>query len=86
MIPEGFEGKFTITRKGSFRFFPGSEEDENFDVWFYRRETDRGLLSEFVESIEPENIGYDKPSQQLFYRSKNGKIYRMIFQEIDEDL
>lgn len=85
MLPEDFEGKFVIKkRNNSFRFFPGDPQDEDFQIWFYRRETDKLPLSEFLDSIESENIGYDKPSNQLFYRSKSGKLYNISFNEYDQ--
>jgi len=83
MLPEDFEGKFVIKKRNSFRFFPDEPEDENFQVWFYRRETTKSSLSKFLDSIESENIGYDKPSNQLFYRSKSGKLYNISFEEYD---
>lgn len=80
--PKDFEGKIEIPITTSFGFFPEDDEKKTFTVWFYRRETEKRTIKEFLESITPENIGYDKPSNQLFYRSASGKMYRMDFTEI----
>jgi hypothetical protein len=61
---------------------PGDESEKTFEVWFYRRETDKKSLKEFLESLNPENMGYDKLTNQLFYRSPSGKLYRMDFTEV----
>ena len=82
-IPKDFTGKFTFQRKlKAFDFLPGDGKEETFDVWFYRRETEVSTLKEFLDSLKSENIGYDKPSNQLFYRSPSGRLYRMDFVEI----
>jgi hypothetical protein len=81
--PKDFDGKFTFKKTvKKFDFLPGDDSKESFDVWFYRRETEVRTLKEFLESIEPENMGYDKPSNQLFYRAPSGKMYRMDFIEV----
>lgn len=81
-IPKDFDGKFTFQRTKDFGFLPGDDSDETFDVWFYRRESKERTLKEFLESLHVGNIGYDKPTNQLFYRSQSGKLYRMDFTEI----
>ena len=81
--PKDFPGKFTIHRRTKeFNFLPGDGTEETFDVWFFRRETEVSTLKEFLDSLKPENIGYDKPTNQLFYRSPSGKLYRMDFLEV----
>jgi hypothetical protein len=80
--PKDFEGKIEIPITNSFGFFPEDDNKTSFTVWFYRREHENGTLKEFLDSIVEENMGYDKPSNQLFYRSKSGKIYRVDFTEI----
>ncbi len=80
--PKDFPGRFRFQRKKDFGFIPGDDTEETFDVWFYRREEETRTLKEFLNSLKPENIGYDKPSNQLFYRSPSGKLYRMDFTEI----
>lgn len=80
--PKDFPGRFRFQRKKDFGFIPGDDTEETFDVWFYRREEETRTLKEFLNSLKPENIGYDKPSNQLFYRSQSGKLYRMDFTEI----
>lgn len=80
--PKDFIGKFTFQKTSKqFDFLPGDGSEETFDVWFYRRE-DHGTIKEFLDSLNPENMGYDKPSNQLFYRSPSGKLYRMDFVEV----
>lgn len=80
--PKEFEGKIEIPITKSFGFFPEDDKKETFTVWFYRREGEQKTLKEFLESITPENIGYDKPSNQLFYRASSGKLYRMDFTQV----
>jgi hypothetical protein len=84
VTPKDFDGKISIPLIESSSFFPISSENNNepFDIWFYRRATDNKTLKEFLDSIVPENMGYDKPTNQLFYRSLSGKLYRMDFTEI----
>jgi hypothetical protein len=82
MIPKNFDGKIEIPITETFGFFPEDSSKETFTVWFYRREKDTKSLKEFLNSITPENIGYDKPSNALFYRSKSNKIYKLNFIEI----
>jgi hypothetical protein len=80
--PKDFKGKFTIQRKKDFGFLPGDGSEETFDVWFYRRESEKRTLKEFLDSLQLENMGYDKPTNQLFYRATSGKMYRMDFTEV----
>lgn len=79
--PKDFVGKFTIQKRKDVGFLPEDDTKDDFDIWFYRRE-DYGTLKEFLESLQPENIGYDKQSNQLFYRSPSNKLYRLDFTEI----
>lgn len=82
MTPKDFEGKIEIPITKSFGFFPEDSDKDTFTVWFYRRENDTKSLKEFLESITPENMGYDKQSNTLFYRSKSKKIYKINFIEV----
>jgi len=83
MTPKDFEGKIEIQITETFSFFPKNyTEKESFSVWFYRRENDTKTLEEFLDSISCENIGYDKPSNTLYYRSKDNKIYKINFKEL----
>jgi hypothetical protein len=82
MIPKSFEGKIEIPITNSFGFFPEDDNKKTFTVWFYRRENNTGTLKEFLDSITPENIGYDKESNSMFYRSKDDKVYKLNFIEI----
>jgi len=80
--PKDFTGKFTFHRKSDFGFIPGEDTDNTFDVWFYRRENDNLPLKDFLNTLQPENMGYDKPSNQLYYRSPSGKLYMLDFIEM----
>ena len=64
-----------------YDFLPEDESDV-FTVWFFRREKETKTLKEFLNALGPENIGYDKPSNQLFYRSPSSKLYRIDFTEV----
>lgn len=81
-LPKDFTGKFTIKKSGGFEFLPEDDSSNIFTVWFYRREGENKSLKEFTDSLDPENIGYDKPTNQLFYRSPSGQLYRMDFTKV----
>ena len=80
--PKDFDGKFVISKSDTFGFLPEDHESTDFPVWCYRREKEAHTLKEFLDSITSENIGWDVPTRQLFYRAKSGKMYRMNFTEI----
>jgi hypothetical protein len=80
-LPKDFDGKFTFKKSSGFEFLPEDDSDI-FTVWFYRRETENKSTKEFTDSLDSENIGYDKPSNQLFYRSASGQLYRMDFTKV----
>lgn len=84
MIPETFEGVFKIQKTSSFKFLESYDDtkDDSFSIYFYRRETENYTIGEFIDSISPENIGWDKPTKQLFYKDKNGKTYQLKFEEL----
>lgn len=84
MIPETFEGLFKIQKTSSFKFLESYDEkdDNSFSIYFYRRETEKYTIGEFIDSLSPENIGWDKPTKQLFYKDKNGKTYQLKFEEL----
>ncbi len=84
MVPDSFDGFFKINRNKTFKFFDkvGSSDEEPFVVYFYRRETEDRSIGEFIDSIKPENIGWDKPSRQLFYKDSKGKTYQLKFEEL----
>jgi hypothetical protein len=79
--PKDFDGKFTIKKSNGLNFLPEDESDI-FTVWFFRREKETKSLKEFLNALDPENMGYDKPSNQLFYRSLSSKLYRIDFTEV----
>lgn len=81
-LPKDFDGKFTFKKSNGFGFLPEDDSSDIFTVWFYRRENENKTLKEFLESLDFENIGYDKVSNQLFYKSKTGDIYRMDFTKV----
>lgn len=82
MTPKDFEGKIEIPVIDSFQFFPEDSNKKTFTVWFYRKESDDKTLKEFLDSITPENMGYDKITNSLFYRAKSSKIYKLNFVEV----
>jgi hypothetical protein len=73
MTPEAFEGKFLIKSNGI---------GDSITVTFYRRESESKTLDQFIDSIDLENIGWDSPSRQLFYRDCNGVLYKINFEEV----
>ena len=81
-LPKDFDGKFTFKKSSGFEFLPEDDSSEIFTVWFYRRETENKSVKEFTDSLDPENIGYDKISNQLFYRSASEQLYRMDFTKV----
>ena len=58
---------------------PGNEP---FEVWFFRRETEKYTLEEFLDHIKPEDIAWDKPTNQLYYKDCNGKVFKLNFQKL----
>lgn len=84
MIPEDFDGYFKIPLTKTFKFYEKVDSDEKdpFTVYFYRRETENKSIGEFIDSITPENIGWDKPSKQLFYKDKKGVTYQLKFERL----
>jgi hypothetical protein len=81
-LPKDFDGKFTLKKSNGFGFLPEDDSSDIFTVWFYRRESENKTIKEFLDSLDPENIGFDKPSNQLFYKSISGQIYRMDFTKV----
>lgn len=71
MIPENFDGKFIMNIDG-----------EPLDVHFYRREDEKFSIGEFIDSIKPEDIAWDKPTRQLFYKDAKGKTYVLKFKQL----
>lgn len=58
-------------------------EGEDFPIWFYRREDpDYASLGEFIDSITPDNFGWDKPSRRLFYKDPTGKCFIVNFEPL----
>ena len=56
------------------------DEAKNETIKETKKETKS--LKEFLNALDPENMGYDKPSNQLFYRSPSSKLYRIDFTEV----
>lgn len=84
MTPDTFVGMIEISTKApAFNFTETEKTKDNFSVWFYRRETETHSLEKFLESITPENMGWDKPTRQLYYKDKSGSLYKVDFQPID---
>lgn len=73
MIPQGFYGRFLIHPNGT---------EDPITITFYRRETETRSLQEFIDSIKPEDIGWDCVTGQLYYKSKNNKAYKLNFEEL----
>lgn len=72
--PDRFVGKFTMKPDG---------EGEDLPIWFYRREDpDYASLGEFIDSITPDNFGWDKPSRRLFYKDPTGKCFIVNFEPL----
>ena len=85
MIPKNFNGAFKMQINApAFKFLESSNncESESFTVYFYRRETENYTIEEFLDSISPENIGWDEPTKQLFYKDIEGKTYKLKFEEL----
>jgi hypothetical protein len=85
MTPDNFEGLFKMQKSSSFKFLESYDdcEDKSFTIYFYRRETEKYSIDEFIDSLSPENIGWDKPSKKLFYKDKTGKVYQLKFEELE---
>lgn len=73
MTPEEFNGRFSISPNGT---------ESPIVVTFYRRETETKSLQEFIDSIKPEDIGWDAVTRQLFYKTKENVTYKLNFEEL----
>lgn len=83
MIPEDFDGYFKIPITKTFKFYEKVDSEKDpFTVYFYRRENENKSIGEFIDSITPENIGWDKPSKQLFYKDSKGITYQLKFERL----
>ena len=84
MTPKGFNGIIKFDKNPSFRFLEVKEDQTNepFTIFFYRRETDKYSIGEFIDSIGYENIGWDSPTKQLFYKDAKGVTYKLNFQKL----
>jgi hypothetical protein len=85
MTPEGFNGIIKFDKNSSFRFLEVREQqtEEPFTIFFYRRETDRYSIGEFIDSIGYQNIGWDGPTKQLFYKDSKGITYKLNFEKLE---
>lgn len=74
MTPKEFDGRFLIR--------PNGDLDNPVTITFYRRETDTKSIEEFIDSIKPDDIGWDAVTRQLFYKSASLKTYKLDFKEL----
>jgi hypothetical protein len=81
-IQQPFEGYFDITKKLSTKFIETEEEPDSFTIWFYRRETDKYTLNEFLDDLQPNTFGWDNVTQQLFFKSKENENYSVNFTKL----
>lgn len=75
MTPESFNGHFVI--------YPPPDRLP-FDIWFYRRDDENHTLEDFIDSIKPQDIAYDKPTNTLYYKDIAGKLYKLNFEAVEE--
>jgi hypothetical protein len=82
--PKDFNGIIKIDKNPSFRFLETTQDqkDEPFTIFFYRRETDKYSIGEFIDSIGRQNIAWDGPTKQLFYKDEKGITYKLNFQRL----
>lgn len=78
-LPHPFEGYCELYNYPSTKFIETEEELESFTIWFFRRETDKYTLEEFLDELQPNNFGWDNVSQQFFYKSKDNTKYSVNF-------
>jgi hypothetical protein len=81
-IQQPFEGFFEITKKLSTKFIETEEEPDSFTIWFYRRETEKYTLEEFLDDLQPNTFGWDNVTQQLFFKSKENENYSVNFTKL----
>jgi hypothetical protein len=81
-IQQPFDGSFEITKKLSTKFIETEEESDSFTIWFYRRETDKYTLEEFLDDLQPNTFGWDNVTQQLFFKSKENENYSVNFTKL----
>lgn len=73
--PNGFDGMFKIYVNG--------RKNDPVEVRPFTRAEDIRTLDEFIGEIQPQEIGWDNPTQQLYYRDIDNKAYKIIFEEIN---
>lgn len=87
MIPDEFDGMILMNLDIQGSTFMETDADPGnspFTIFLYRREheVENSTLGQFVETIPKRNMGWDKPTRQLFYRGMSGKLYTLSFEEV----
>jgi len=87
VTPSEFDGMVLLNLDIQGATFMETDADPGnspFTVFFYRRENEveNSTLGQFVETIPKRNMGWDRPTRQLFYRGMSGKLYKLSFEEI----
>jgi hypothetical protein len=87
MIPAEFDGMILLNLDIQGATFMETDADPGnspFTVFLYRRENEveNSTLGQFVETIPKRNMGWDRPTRQLFYRGMSGKLYTLSFEEV----
>jgi hypothetical protein len=77
-----FEGFCEVALKESSHFIETDEEPNSFTLWFYRRESEESSLDDFLTDLQLNNFGWDEPSQQLFFKSKDNQLYSVNFTKL----
>lgn len=76
--PETFEGVLYPMANSNI------SEYDNLKYNIYSRKTDTKSLKEFLNSIKNENLAWDEPTKNLYYRDKTGELYRLQFVKVHE--
>lgn len=69
--------------------FDGTVLVNKHPVKFYRRSVDNEekgyTLDEFLKSIKRENMAWDAPTNTLYYKSTNGRLYKLYFEPLEDE-
>jgi hypothetical protein len=77
-----FEGYCEIQRNPSTRFIETEDERDSFSIWFYRRETEKFTLEEFLDDLQSNNFGWDAVTGQFFFKSKQNEVFNVHFTKV----
>ena len=77
-----FEGFCEIELKETSHFIETVDEPNSFTLWFYRRESEELPLDDFLNDLQLNNFGWNEPTRELFFNSKDNELYSVSFTKL----